>query len=123
MVNVEANESIGSPKRKDPLPELQSPKGGFFAPFGEPKPLPLGEVSPKVTERASPAGKSRCAAMGRLFVRAILSLCLGFAVSGLALSVGLAPASSPKGGALGMSVSFRLDERSTMSRKQQCSAA
>ena len=37
--------------------------------------------------------------------------------SGLALSVGLAPASSPKGGAIGMSVSFRLDERSTMSRK------
>ena len=32
-------------------------------------------VSPKVTERASPAGKSRCAAMGRLFVGAILSLC------------------------------------------------
>ena len=30
-------------------------------------------VSPKVTERASPAGKSRCAAIGRLFVRAILS--------------------------------------------------
>ena len=59
MVNVEANESIGSPKRKDPLPELQSPKGGLFAPFGEPKPLPLGEVSPKVTERASPARKSR----------------------------------------------------------------
>ena len=42
--------------------------------------------------------------------------------SGLALSVGLAPASSPKGGAIGMSVSFRLDERSTISRKQQCSA-
>ena len=32
-------------------------------------------VAPKVTERASPAGKSRCAAIGRLFVRAILSLC------------------------------------------------
>ena len=31
-------------------------------------------------------------------------------------------ASSPKGGALGMSVSFRLDERSTISQKQQCSA-
>ena len=28
-----------------------------------------------MTERASPAGKSRCAAIGRLFVRAILSLC------------------------------------------------
>ena len=38
--------------------------------------------------------------------------------SGLALSVGLAPASSPKGGAIGMSVSFRLDEQSTMSQKQ-----
>ena len=71
-----------------------------------------------MTERASPAGKSRCAAMGRLFVRAILSLCLGFVVSSLALSVGLAPASSPKGGAIGMSASFRLDERSTMSRKR-----
>ena len=35
-----------------------------------------------------------------------------------ALSVGLAPASSPKGGALGMSVSFRLDERSAISRKR-----
>ena len=43
-------------------------------------------------------------------------------ISGLALSVGLAPASSPRGGAIGMSVSFRLDERSTISRKQQCSA-
>ena len=42
--------------------------------------------------------------------------------SSLALSVGLAPASSPRGGAIGMSVSFRLDERSTISRKQQCSA-
>ena len=78
--------------------------GGFFAPSGLPKPLPLGEVSPKVTERASPAGKNRCAAMGRLFVRAILSQRLGFAVSILALSVGLTPASSPRGGAIGMSV-------------------
>ena len=47
--------------------------GDFFAPSGMPKPLPLGEVSPKVTERASPFSKSRCAAMGRLFIRAILS--------------------------------------------------
>ena len=30
----------------------------------------------------------------------------------LALSVGLAPASSPKGGAIGRPVSFRLDEQS-----------
>ena len=31
-------------------------------------------------------------------------------------------ASSPKGGALGISVSFRLDEQSPIYRKQQCSA-
>ena len=44
-------------------------------------------VAPKVTERASPARKSRCAAMGRLFVRAILSSRSRFFVSILALSV------------------------------------
>ena len=38
--------------------------------------------------------------------------------SGLALSVGLAPASSPKGGAIGMSVSFRLDAESPTGRKR-----
>ena len=36
----------------------------------------------------------------------------------LALSVGLAPASSPKGGATGVSVRLPLDEQSTMSRKR-----
>ena len=157
MVNVEANESIGSPKRKDPLPELQSPKGGFFAPFGEPKPLPLGEVSPKVTERASPARKSRGRSDGQALCQSDTIAVPELFVSGLALSVGLAPAKAglrlpasaslslascwplpqqllpvsatgggrrrcPKGGALGMSVSFRLDEQSAMSRKQQCSA-
>jgi len=124
MVNVEANESIGSPKRKDPLPELQSPKGGFFAPFGEPKPLPLGEVSPKVTERASPARKSRCAAMGRLFVRAILSLCQSCLAAALpSQSRRKLLASSPKGGAIGMSVSFRLDAESPTGRKRAGLAA
>ena len=42
MIKVEANESIGSPKRKDPLPELQSPKGGFFVPSGRAKASPFG---------------------------------------------------------------------------------
>ena len=93
---------MGGQGRKTIIP-LFSPKR-YRKRCGLPKPLPLGEVSPKVTERASPAGKSRCAAMGRLFVRAILSQRLGFAVSILALSVGLTPASSPRGGAIGMSV-------------------
>ena len=98
MVNVEANESIGSPKRKDPLPELQSPKGGFLR-LAACQSLSLWERwhCEAMTERASPAGKSRCAAIGRLFVRAILSLCLGFAVSGLALSVSLRSPAPPKG--------------------------
>ena len=122
MVNVEANESIGSPKRKDPLPERQSPKGGPFAPCGLPKPLPLGEVAPKVTERASPAGKSRGRSDRQALCQSDTIAVSELFGSGLALSVGLAPASSPKGGAIGMSVSFRLDEQSTMSRKQKCSA-
>ena len=56
-----------------------------------PKPLPLGEVSPKVTERASPLPNSYCTAMSRAFDRAVLSLCLGVSVSSLALSGACAP--------------------------------
>ena len=56
-------------------PLVGEPLAKPFTLRGLPKPLPLGEVSPKVTERASPAGKSRCAAISSCFVRAILSLC------------------------------------------------
>ena len=45
-----------------------------------------------MTERASPARKSRCAAMGRLFVSAKRALHLCFPASGLALSGAHAPA-------------------------------
>ena len=76
---------MGGQGRKTIIPHV-SPKR-YRKRCREPKPLPLGEVSPQVTERASPARKSRCAAMGRLFVRAMLSQRLGFAVSILALSV------------------------------------
>ena len=55
--------------------------------------------------------------MGKLFVRAMLSLRLLFFVSVLALSVTFGD-SSPKGGAIGMSVRFRLDEQSSMSRER-----
>ena len=99
-------------------PLVGEPLAKPFTLRGLPKPLPLGEVAPKVTERASPAGKSR----GRSDRQA---LCQSDAIavselfgSGLALSVGLAPASSPKGGALGMSVSFRLDAESPTGRKR-----
>ena len=55
----------------------------FFAPAGRPEPLPLGEVSAKQTERASPSPESRRAAISRPFVRAILSLCFCFLVAAL----------------------------------------
>ena len=74
------------------------------------KPLPLGEVSPKVTERASPARKSRCAAIGRLFVRAILSLCKNCLAASLPSQA--LRASSPRGGASGVSARPMLDEQS-----------
>ena len=41
-------------------------------------PLPLGEVSPEVTERASHRGKNLCAAISCVFVRARSSLRLPF---------------------------------------------
>ena len=62
-----------------------------------------------MTERASPSPKSRRAVISRLFVRAILSRSAELFGSILALSVGLAPASSPKGGALGRPGHFLLN--------------
>ena len=56
---------------------------------GRPVAPPLGELSPKVTERASPSPESRRAAISRPFVRAILSPRLYISVSVLALSVSL----------------------------------
>ena len=70
-----------------------------------------------MTERAGPSPGSRHAAMGRLFVRAMLSLRLLFFVSVLALSVTFGD-SSPKGGATGVSVRPTRDEQSTMSRER-----
>ena len=71
---------------------------------GRPEPLPLGEVSAKQTERASPARKSRRTAKGRLFVRAILSLCKSCLAASLPSQA--LRASSPKGGASGETVHF-----------------
>ncbi len=61
--------------------------GDFFAPSGEPKPLPLGEVSPKVTERASPAGKSRGRSDGQALCQSDAIAVSELFGSGLALSV------------------------------------
>ena len=62
--------------------------------------------------------------MGRLFVRAILSLCQSCLEAALpSQSRRKLLASSPKGGAIGMSVSFRLDAESPTGRKRAGLAA
>ena len=82
----------------------------------------MGELSPKVTERARTLPeKNRRSDSIALPKRQFIAV-RRLSGDGLALSVGLAPASSPKGGALGISVRFRLDKQSTMSREQECSA-
>ena len=70
-----------------------------------------------LTERASPSPESRHAAISCLFGRAMLSLRLRFSGSVLALSVTFGD-SSPKGGATGVPVSFRLDAESPTGRKR-----
>ena len=111
--------------KENPLTELLSPKGGLFAPCGLPKPLPLGEVALRSNDGAAKPGRKEPLRSDRQ------AFCQSdtIAVSGIRRQrpsplslVALLLASSPKGGALGMSASFRLDERSTISRKQQCSA-
>ena len=87
--------------------------------YGLPRP-PLargGGIASAMTERASPSPGSRHAAMGRLFVRAMLSLRLLFFVSVLALSVTFGD-SSPKGGAIGRPGNFPLDAQGPIWRKR-----
>ena len=69
----------------------------------------MGELSPKVTERARTlTEKSRRSDSIALTKRQLIAV-RRLSGDGLALSVGLAPASSPKGGALGRPGHFLLD--------------
>ena len=74
-----------------------------------------------MTERASLARKSRRAVIGRLFVRAILSLCQSCLAASLPSQA--LRASSPKGGALGRPGNFPLDAESPIWRKRAGLAA
>ena len=76
-------------------------------------------VSPKVTERASPAGKSRCAAMGRLFVRAILSQCQSCLAAALpSQSRRPAPRQLPQRGSLCLRALREFVENARLKRKE-----
>ena len=76
---------MGGQGRKTIIP-LFSPKR-YRKRCGLPKPLPLGEVSPKVTERASPAGKSRGRSDRQAFCQSDTIAVQELFGSGLALSV------------------------------------
>ena len=76
---------MGGQGRKTIIP-LFSPKR-YRKRCREPKPLPLGEVSPKVTERASPAGKSRRRSDRQALCQSDTIAVSELFVSGLALSV------------------------------------
>ena len=89
-------------------PLVGEPLAKPFTLRGLPKPLPLGEVSPKVTERASPARKRRRRSDRQALCQSDTIAVSELFGSSLALSVGLAPASSPRGGAIGMSGRLRL---------------
>ena len=66
--------STTSQSASQTAPLVGEPLAKPFTLRGLPRPLPLGEVSPKVTERASLSPESRRAAIGRLVVGAIRSL-------------------------------------------------
>ena len=112
---------MGGQGRKTIIP-LFSPKR-YRKRCREPKPLPLGEVALRSNDgEGKPGRKEPLRSDGQALCQSDTIAVSEQFGSSLALSVGLTPASSPKGGAIGMSVSFRLDERSTISQKQQCSA-
>ena len=107
--------------KENPLTELPLRKGVFCA-LRNAKASPFGRGVTEGDGEGKPGRKEPLRSDGQAFCQSDTIAVSELFDSGLALSVGLAPASSPRGGALGMSVSFRLDERSTISRKQQCSA-
>ena len=108
---------MGGQGRKTIIP-LFSPKR-YRKRYGLPKPLPLGEVALRSNDGEGKPGRKEPLRSDRQ------ALCQSDAIavqelfiSGLALSVGLAPASSPRGGAIGRPGNFPLDAESPTGRKR-----
>ena len=87
----------------------------IFAPV---KASPFGRGGTEGDGEGKPGTKEPLRSDGQALCQSDTIAVPGLFGSGLALSVGLAPASSPKGGALGMSVGFRLDAESPTGRKR-----
>ena len=108
---------MGGQGRKPIIPHV-SPKR-YRKRCGLPKPLPLGEVALRSNDGEGKPGRKEPLRSDRQ------ALCQSDAIavqelfiSGLALSVGLAPASSPRGGAIGRPGNFPLDAESPTGRKR-----
>ena len=108
---------LAHPKGKTPSRSCNLRKGVFCA-FRRAKASPFGRGVTEGDGEGKPGRKEPLRSDGQALCQSDAIAVPELFGSGLALSVGLAPASSPKGGALGMSVSFRLDERSAIFRKQ-----
>ena len=85
------------------------------------KPLPLGEVSPTVTERASPSQPVCYAAISRSHCQGDTIRCACISPPASLPSQALR-ASSPKVGATGVPVRPKPDEQSPIFHKQECPA-
>ena len=90
--------------------------------FAPAKASPLGRGVTEGDGEGKPGRKEPLRSDKQLFCQSDIIAVSELFGSVLALSVSLSLASSPKGGAIGMSVRSMLDEQSTMSRKQECSA-
>ena len=104
--------------KENPLTELPLRKG-VFAPSGLPKPLPLGEVALRSNDGEGKPGTKEHLHSDKHWLLIESSYRCVFVLSQRPSPLSLAPlASSPKGGATGVSVRLPLDEQSTMSRKR-----
>ena len=102
--------STTSQSASQTAPLVGEPLAKPFTLRGLPRPLPLGEVALRSNDGEGKPGRKEPLRSDRQ------ALCQSDTIavselfgSGLALSVGLAPASSPKGGALGRPGNFLLD--------------
>ena len=81
----------------------------------------MGEVSPKVTERASPSPKSIYTAIRTGFCQSDAIAVFLFFCNGLALSVSLRSPAPPKGEPLACRVTFRWTPKARQGAKERAS--
>ena len=92
--------------------------GGFFCAFRYAKASPLGRGVTEGDGEGKPGRKEPLRSDRQALCQSDAIAVQELFISGLALSVGLAPASSPRGGAIGRPGNFPLDAESPTGRKR-----